>query len=147
MACPRLWECSWLGQMLWRGFLKQGKKYAIIYFSYVLWSFRPFSAAQIVSPFILFQNAPDCWFHHPHSFCGFAKTLQLLYVYLGFSTHQIQMFYLLNLSVNRETVNWLHLASLFNNHLSNYFWTSQNGALKAKTWLYFQNSLKVHCLI
>lgn len=37
----------------------QGNNTAIIHFSFLPWSFRPFSATELVSVFIVFKNIPD----------------------------------------------------------------------------------------
>lgn len=43
-------------------FLNNEKNFGLMHFSYLLWSFRLFSVATLISAFILFNNASHCRF-------------------------------------------------------------------------------------
>lgn len=50
-------------------FLTTEKNSVTIQFICLLWSFRPFGVAGLVSADLLFKNETECWFGHSYSFC------------------------------------------------------------------------------
>ncbi len=132
MMCLRSPEDSWFLLMLRRGFLHQGMDSAIIHFSGLPWSSRPFDVVELTSAFFLLKNVANqgfCYLSYRCFFVFFNDGLlhfhqYLLGLHIGSNSqtaskcqfdmsNQPQIFYLLNLSRSNEGMESTWSINLF----------------------------------